>query len=74
MTGPAPVVRANFRLLRDGPQRVDRYNYVAEKLSGLSPTYGKEKPYGYGALPLRQVRLEGLALPTELAQGGNSRS
>jgi len=35
--------------------------YVAQKLSCLQATDGKETAHGDGALPLRQVRLEGLA-------------
>jgi molybdopterin-binding protein len=46
---------------------------VAEKLSGLSQTLGKKASYGDGPLPLRQVRLEGLALPADLAQRVNFR-
>jgi hypothetical protein len=34
---------------------------VAEKLSGLPETIGKEESHGHGRLPLRQVRLEGLS-------------
>jgi hypothetical protein len=34
--------------------------YVAQKLSRLQATDGKETAYGDGALPLRQARLEGL--------------
>src|SRR5712664_2078593 len=37
------------------------YQYVAQKLSRLPATDGKEKSHGDGSLPLRKVRLEGLA-------------
>ena len=36
---------------------------MAEKLSGLPETTGKEESHRHGPLPLRQVRLEGLTLP-----------
>jgi hypothetical protein len=34
--------------------------YVAKKLSGVQATAGKERTHGDVALPVRQVRLEGL--------------
>jgi hypothetical protein len=34
--------------------------YVAQELSRLPATDGKEKSHGNGSLPLREVRLEGL--------------
>jgi len=34
--------------------------YVAKKLSGVQATDGKERTHGDVALPVRQVRLEGL--------------
>jgi len=37
------------------------HNNVAQKLSRLSATDGQEKSHGDGSLPLRKVRLEGLA-------------
>jgi hypothetical protein len=39
----------------------DRFIYVAQKLSNLSATHGKEKSRGHGSVLVRQVRLEGLA-------------
>jgi len=38
----------------------DRVMYVAQKLSSLSPTVGKETSRGQGPVLVRQVRLEGL--------------
>jgi hypothetical protein len=36
-------------------------DYVAQKLSGLSATHGKETAHGDDPLHVRQVRVEGLA-------------
>jgi len=44
------VARANLRPVR---KRKDRCEYVAEKLSGLPETFGKEASYGDRPLPLR---------------------
>jgi hypothetical protein len=34
-------------------KRIDRCEYVAQELSSLSATVGKEKPHGHSTLPLR---------------------
>ena len=53
------------RLIRDRTicKKNKRYEYVAQKLSSLSETGGKETPDRDSLLLMRQVRLEGLAGP-----------
>ena len=56
-----------FHVFKASRKRIARCNYVAEKLSGLSETLGKEASCGDRPLPLRQVCLEGIALPSYYA-------
>jgi hypothetical protein len=43
-------------------QERDRHEYVAEKMSRLSATFGKKAANRNGVLLVRKVRLEGLML------------
>ena len=54
-------------------KRKDGYEYVAQKLSSLSATVGKETSGRDGPLHLRQVRLEGLRLPCSASFKGRTR-
>jgi len=65
INGPTPACYA-FRVNRPIRNRTickknKRYEYVAQKLSSLSETEGKENPHRDSLLLMRQVQLEGLA-------------
>ena len=62
-----------FKSLAPAPGSQEAWNYVAQKLSSLPATHGKERTHGDDSLFLWQIYLEGLASPALTPTGKMAR-